>query len=507
MMIKTLQKKYIYSAMIAVTIVMVIYIAAINILNVYSAGHDAEKTMQLIIAEETQSAPADRAPKGSGNAARPEEADQDGRLSFAQSNQDDKLSFAQSNQDDKLSFVQSNQDDKLSFAQSNQDDKLSFVPAKPDDKPSLSPEKPETAGIRESLAPEQYFTVTVNNDGEITEKDFSHIAQMTEEEAYALLEKVLQNGGKTGIADGYRFQKIETPSMERRYLFLDTRQQQAAIFRTLIVTLAVSALTWVLTLFLVIFFSRRAIAPVAENIERQKQFVTDAGHEIKTPLAIIQSNADVLELHVGSNKWIDNIRSQITRLSSLTQELLMLSRMEESAAGLMSVSFDAGSALLEALSPFRESAQIRGIRIHEDIPGGMTAVCPRDAYLRLLSILFENAVKYTGDGGNITVILKRSGNDIVIIQKNDTAAEMSGDPDRLFDRFYRSDQARTQSNGGIGIGLSVARALAAQLGGSIQAEYLSEHEIMFTLRVRGSRARLSGPESAKKDRRDVQNHS
>ena len=371
--------------MIAVTIVMVIYIAAINILNVYSAGHDAEKTMQLIIAEETQSAPADRAPKGSGNAAHPEEADQDGRLSFAQSNQDD----------------------KQSFAQSNQDDKLSFVPAKPDDKPSLSPEKPETAGIRESLAPEQYFTVTVNNDGEITEKDFSHIAQMTEEEAYALLEKVLQNGGKTGIADGYRFQKIETPSMERRYLLLDSRQQQAAIFRTLIVTLAVSALTWVLTLFLVIFFSRRAIAPVAENIERQKQFVTDAGHEIKTPLAIIQSNADVLELHVGSNKWIDNIRSQITRLSSLTQELLMLSRMEESAAGLMSVSFDAGSALLEALSPFRESAQIRGIRIHEDIPGGMTVVCPRDAYLRLLSILFENAVKYTGDGGTITVILKR----------------------------------------------------------------------------------------------------
>ena len=474
MMIKTLRKKYIYSAMIAVTIVMVIYIAAINILNVYSAGHDAEKTMQLIIAEETQSAPLDRGPKGSGNAARPEEE---------------------------------KADDKLSLSPEKPDDKPSLSPEKADDKPSLSPAKPETAAIRESLAPEQYFTVTVNNDGEITEKDFSHIAQMTEEEAYALLEKVLQNGSQTGITDGYRFQKSETPSMGSRYLFLDTRQQQAAIFRTLVVTLAVSALTWVLTLLLVIFFSRRAIAPVAENIERQKQFVTDAGHEIKTPLAIIQSNADVLELHVGSNKWIDNIRSQITRLSSLTQELLMLSRMEESAAGLMSVSFDAGSALLEALSPFRESAQIRGIRIHEDIPGGMTVVCPRDAYLRLLSILFENAVKYTGDGGNITVILKRSGNDIVIIQKNDTAAELSGDPDRLFDRFYRSDQARTQSNGGIGIGLSVARALAAQLGGSIHAEYISDHEIMFTLRVRGSRARLSGSESAKKDRRDVQNHS
>ena len=416
--------------MIAVTIVMVIYIAAINILNVYSAGHDAEKTMQLIIAEETQSAPLDRGPKGSGNAARPEEE----------------------KADDKPSLSPEKADDKLSLSPEKPDDKPSLSPEKPDDKPSLSPAKPETAAIRESLAPEQYFTVTVNNDGEITEKDFSHIAQMTEEEAYALLEKVLQNGSQTGITDGYRFQKSETPSMGSRYLFLDTRQQQAAIFRTLIVTLAVSALTWVLTLLLVIFFSRRAIAPVAENIERQKQFVTDAGHEIKTPLAIIQSNADVLELHVGSNKWIDNIRSQITRLlelhvgsnkwidnirsqitrlSSLTQELLMLSRMEESAAGLMSVSFDAGSALLEALSPFRESAQIRGIRIHEDIPGGMTVVCPRDAYLRLLSILFENAVKYTGDGGNITVILKRSGNDIVIIQKNDTAAELTGDPERL----------------------------------------------------------------------------
>jgi signal transduction histidine kinase len=105
----------------------------------------------------------------------------------------------------------------------------------------------------------------------------------------------------------------------------------------------------------------------------------------------------------------------------------------------------------------------------------------------LLSILFENAVKYTRDGGDISITLKRSGNDIIITQKNDTDSELTGDPNRLFDRFYRSDKARTQNNGGIGIGLSVARALAIQLGGSIHARYLSDHEIMFTIRVRGSK--------------------
>lgn len=164
----------------------------------------------------------------------------------------------------------------------------------------------------------------------------------------------------------------------------------------------------------------------------------------------------------------------------------MLSRMEEgAAAGLLTETFDAGSGLVEALAPFREGAQIRGIQIHENVPGGVLAVCPREAYLRLLSLLFENALKYTRDGGYIDITLTQANKKVQIIQKNDTATELTGDPERLFDRFYRSDKARTQNKGGSGIGLSVARALAEQIGGSIHAEYTGNYEITFTVRIPG----------------------
>ena len=452
-MVKTLQKKFILTAMIAVTIVMVIFFAAINILNLFSVNRDAEKTLQLIMAEKIQSVSDAEGPKGSGPGSGKEP-------------------------DSKPNDQDSNPE--------KPEERSDPPPEKPGVSSSLEPKRPETEAIRESLSSEQYFTIKIDENNEIVDSDFSSIAQMTEEDAYSLLEDALEKNSKSGIVDGYRFLRIDAPSKGSHFLFLDSRQQQKALFRTFIVTVAVSAATWLFTLLLVIVLSRRAINPIAENIERQKQFVTDAGHEIKTPLAIIQSNADVLELQLGSNKWIDNIHSQIARLSSLTQELLMLSRMEEgAAAGLLTETFDAGSGLVEALAPFREGAQIRGIQIHENVPGGVLAVCPREAYLRLLSLLFENALKYTRDGGYIDITLTQANKKVQIIQKNDTATELTGDPERLFDRFYRSDKARTQNKGGSGIGLSVARALAEQIGGSIHAEYTGNYEITFTVRIPG----------------------
>lgn len=440
-MIRLLQKKFIRTAMLAVTVVMLVFLAAINVLNDYTMRRDGTKTLQLILAGYAQE--AGNEPGGPGAVKKP-----DGPAGARK--------------------------------------EPGAASAAPGEGAADSvPEKPAEEVTQEALAFEQFFFVHFAEDGRVVDTDTSHTMALEETEAQALAAQAWSKGEAEGRIGTYRFRRMEDRAGGgSRYVFLDTRQQQRAVFRTLLVTLIVGAVTWVLMLLLVMAMSRRAILPIAQNMERQKQFVTDAGHEIKTPLAIIQANADVLELHLGANKWIDNIRSQITRLGSLTQNLLILSRMEEGeAASVPAVRFDAGEILLETLQPFREGAELRSVDLLEHIEEGVMLTWQKDAYIRLLGILFENAVKYVREGGFIEISLRREGREVVIEEKNDTEAELTDDPDRLFDRFYRADKARTQKTGGSGIGLSVARAIAEQGGGSIRASYADSHTILFTLRI------------------------
>ena len=445
--------------MIAVTLVMVIFLIAINLLNRYTAERDAAKTLQIILAGETPEEPGGRNPGMEMPAMRGEKP---GEVSGAE---------------------------MPDFPETNS---MAEPPVKPSGEEASEnageepPVKPETEAAREALTSEQYFSVRLSEDGKLIEADAAHVASLTEDEMGSLAAEAAADGRERGMVGHYRFLRAEDRTRgETRYIFLDAGQETRAVLRTLLVTLGVGAVTWVLMLLLVIFLSKRAILPIAENIERQKQFVTDAGHEIKTPLAIIQANTDALELHMGANKWTDNIHAQVTRLGSLTQNMLTLARMEEGAVkALPAEAFDAGAALLEALRPFREMAEVRGVAIKEDVPGGAVLVWQRDAYLHLLSLLFENAAKYAREGGFIEVRLRREGKEVVISERNDCAGPLTGDPERLFDRFYRADQARTQKTGGSGIGLSVARAIAEQGGGRVSAAYESDTVIRFDIRLR-----------------------
>lgn len=454
-MTRILRKRFIRSAMLAVTLVMVIFLIAINALNAYTMKRDTEKTVRLILTD-SMAVQMDGGPGGPGAGLSPAgNADMPGP------------------------------------PEGNAD--MSVPPDSAPDAPDEAGgdlEKPDRVPD-EALISEQYFFVRLTSEGQAIDTGLTHIAALDEDQAVSYAKEAAGTGLLEGRLDRYYFRKIQDMGEDTsRFLFLDTSQQQRAVMRTFFVTAAVGGVTWLLMLLLVIFLSRKAIEPIAKNIERQKQFVTDAGHEIKTPLAIIQANADVLELHTGSNKWIDHIREQVSRLSDLTRNMLMLSRMEEgSLSGEPPVTFDAGAVLHETLKTFRESAEVRGIRITEETAQGVMLTMQRDAFANLLSILFENAVKYTDEGGRIRVTLVREGKDAVICEENTCAAVPEGDPDRLFDRFYRADKARTQKQGGSGIGLSVARAITEQAGGSIRADCPDDRTIRFTVRLRGKGSR------------------
>lgn len=338
----------------------------------------------------------------------------------------------------------------------------------------------------EELAGENYFSFRVGSDGEIFEQDLDHISAISESEAKAYLERAVETGKSGGTLDGYRF-SISRDLHEGGYAaaFLDGRKQKRNLVRVISLTLLTGAACWVLMLLLIITMSRKAIRPVAQNIERQKRFITDAGHELKTPLAIISANADVLELHYGNNKWIGNIRSQTERLGSLTQNLLTLARMDEGKdSDIPAVDFDAGEALLSALGTFREAAEMRSISLRTRITEGIVIHARKDAFLRLSAILFENAVKYAKEGGFIEASLEKSGKYAVICIKNDCETLPEGDLSKLFERFYRADSSRNRSTGGSGIGLSVAQAIVEQENAEISVSGETGNVIAFTVRYR-----------------------
>ena len=222
-------------------------------------------------------------------------------------------------------------------------------------------------------------------------------------------------------------------------------------------------------LLLLILFSGRLFRPGIESYEKQRQFITDAGHELKTPLAIIGADAEVLEMEIGESEWLQDIRSQVTRLASLTNDLIYLSRMEEQQHQLQTIDLPFSELVEETARSFQTLAKTQGkeysIRIHP-----MLSVRGDEKALRqLVSILLDNAVKYSPPGGNISLSLDRQGKSVRLLVENSVEQISADTLEHMFDRFYRADQSRNSQTGGYGIGLSVARAVVAAHRGKITA--------------------------------------
>lgn len=266
--------------------------------------------------------------------------------------------------------------------------------------------------------------------------------------------------------------------------FLNISQERQQVLSFLLISVMIALLCGLLMILPVRLLSLSMIRPIAENMQRQREFVTNAGHEIKTPLAIIQANADALELRTGQTRWSRNIKDQTRRLSDLMQNLLTLSRMDEVDLRLEKETFDLAEAAREAWKPFAQIAENRGIRCSLDLPEEASVLANRQSLLQLFSILFDNAVKYTDEGGQIDIVLRREGKETLFRQSNSCGSgDLPKDPARLFDRFYRPDSSRSRERGGSGIGLSAALAIAKANGASLTARRTEEGRIEFVLKI------------------------
>ena len=359
------------------------------------------------------------------------------------------------------------------FGKMKQDRRDRTEPMKPFDGDRMSPD--DVMAVR-------YFMVLYDADGVIESVDTGSIYSVTDEEAEEYGRQIIAGGRQSGIIGNFMYY-LKDNGDGKTAAFVDVSSQISSILSVIVISLIIAAIAWILMFIFVSVLSRRAIAPIAENIVRQKQFVTNAGHELKTPLAIIMANTEALELFNGESKWTRNIKAQTGRLNDLMQNLLTLSKMDEADLNLPMQEFDLGALIGETAAPFEEPAREKGLRLSVETPE-ITVKANRDSVGQLIGILIDNAVKYTPEGGEISVTAFEEGGSVILREQNTVSPDdCEQNPERLFDRFYRRDEARTQKKGGYGIGLSAARAIAAANGGQISAVYM-EQNIVFTVKLK-----------------------
>ena len=350
------------------------------------------------------------------------------------------------------------------------------------DAPPVEPKRPE--GFLPPLDADdkgaaRFFQVFYDGTGQVAYVDVNQIATVTKEEAVDYAAQC--QGRDQGTIDRFEFRRVSVPDGQgERILFLDISSSRWSILTVLAISAGMGLLCWLGTLLLVVLLSHRAIAPLARSMEKQRQFVTNAGHEIKTPLAIIQANTDAMELHQGPSKWSQNIRVQTLRLTGLMENLLTLARMDEVKAP-PAQRVELSSLAQEVCQSFREGAAQRNIQMEEAIAPDIVLQANREQMVQLLSILLDNGIKYTEPGGKLALSLQKEGKKVRLRVRNGPTQIPEGDLSRMFDRLFRGDRARTQKGGGYGIGLSAAQAIVGAWGGTITATVEGKNTMVFTV--------------------------
>lgn len=331
----------------------------------------------------------------------------------------------------------------------------------------------------------RFFVMYCGTDGEIKVVSRDHIASIDEETAKKYTEAVLEKGKEKGYYKDYRY-RVSREEAGMTVLFLNASHALQSIRSLLFLSIAIGIASILVVFILILFFSRYAIRPYAKNIERQKRFITDAGHELKTPITSIATSADIAAMEYEGDEWIANIRKQTARLTRLVSDLVALSRLDEEMPFPEKSEFSISDAAWETAEPFAVLAEAKGKKYSERIEEGLTLYGDRDSIQRMISILLDNGIKYSGEGGEIRLCIYRRRRKICIEVFNTCNLPDISGLDRLFDRFYRLDESRSSHTGGTGIGLSMARAIAEAHGGRIGVESEGGKNICFQVILPGN---------------------
>ena len=436
-MIRKLRFKLISAAMISLFIVITIIIGAVNFLNYRGILEDADQILTLLQAN-------------------------DGR--FPQ--QKDQPDILQESKEDGVSDIEK-------FKTQTDSELTQSKPPKENDNPRLqSPELPYES---------RFFSVLLDENGNVLSTDTGKIAAVDSSEAGEYAKDIWQSGKIKGFFGTYRYLRTDSENDSHvRIIFLDCSRGIHSFRNVLLISCGVSGLGLLMVLILMILLSKHIVKPFSENYEKQKRFITDAGHEIKTPITIINADTEVLEMDTGPNEWINDIRVQTERLSHLTKDLIYLAKMEEGDTRTQMIDFPLSEVISETAASFQAIARTDSKQFAINIEPRISFYGDEENIRRLASILLDNALKYSDEKGCIQFNLEKKGKHIQLTAANTTRDKLDKEQlSHLFDRFYRMDASRNSETGGYGIGLSIAQAIVQMHKGKISVTAIDDHKIQF----------------------------
>ncbi len=334
----------------------------------------------------------------------------------------------------------------------------------------------------------RYYSAVFNEDGTVYSSNLNNISNLSQEQALKSAKSVVKQHRKNGIftiGGQYYSYQVTRDSKTKRYLAVVLDSTKYLEDRNDFLWVSIRSALYSVIFFIVVIsvVSSWAIRPYVRNYEKQKRFITNAGHELKTPLAIISANTELQELMTGENEWTESTKDQVNRLSNLINQMVSLARLEEQP-DIALVDVDFSSLVQKAAQDFKSVAEKAGKDYHIRVQDGIHVKASQDELYELVSILIDNACKYCDEDGQIFVTLTKAKRRkrARLIVSNSYADGKNVDYSRFFDRFYREDESHNHKQAGYGIGLSMAESLVNLFKGKIAASY-KKGFISFTVLI------------------------
>ncbi|MBQ7961065.1 MAG: HAMP domain-containing histidine kinase [Clostridia bacterium] len=326
----------------------------------------------------------------------------------------------------------------------------------------------------------EYMYVRINNNGASSPFITTNMSDTyTADEIYYLADMLIKSDVKKGIYNSLLYE-VTDDGLYSVVVITDVSADLSLMRSLFRISVVIIICSLVFVYIFSYYLSRWAVKPVKNALENQRRFISDASHELKTPLTVISANADVLETEIGVNKWLENIKSQSEIMSSLVHDLLNLAKMDEIHEEIVFSSFDLSSVVLSKTLEFECTAFESGKRFEQNITDGITYNGNEDMIKHLVTILIDNAIKHSDENGIIRVTLTTAGNKKIFQVYNTGNGIKNSEKDKIFNRFYRSDESRSKATGGYGLGLSIAKSIVEAHKGTITVDGEENKWVSFT---------------------------
>lgn len=307
--------------------------------------------------------------------------------------------------------------------------------------------------------------------------------------AHAVLNNKVNSGIVTISDSSYSYLKsINLNTKITRIVFVDRSNYQNFLYQLLKSFLLVGLLSLVILFIISVYLTNKTIQPIKQAFDKQKQFIADASHELKTPLTIIKTNTSLILSNPDDSvkyqaKWINYINSQIDRMSKLIDEMLSLAKLDAQESNIILLPVNISKIIESMILMFDAIIYENNLNLESDIKKDVFVHGDKENLKRLFSILMDNAIKHTNKNGTLSIKLFVDRNKVKIIVKNTGQGIAKENLEKIFDRYYRADNSRDRKTGGYGLGLAIAKSIVLKHKGKIYAQSTVNKNTSFIIEL------------------------